>query len=333
MFVVKNIFKNLPRIINLKHFFAQFFFGLLVVFLISLFMQSSLAAVTVDKSFQQQLKEITEKNPKKTSETLIFDFPVTYNPEVSHWISYFQTKGAKWFREILERSTKFLPLLQTELKYAGLPQDLSYMVMVESGFSSQAHSVAEAVGPWQFIEPTGNRFGLSRTWWLDERKDFMKSTRAAIKYLKELNHEFGSWELVVASYNMGENGLRKIIQKNKTKDYWSLVKKKALPAETQEYVPKILAAMIISKAPSLYGFRNYEKFDPLDYEVVTAPGGVDLNELADHLSITRKSLKDLNAELILNYIPKQVSKHPIRVPRGARDLALAYFEKPNVLKK
>ncbi|MGZ3745178.1 MAG: lytic transglycosylase domain-containing protein, partial [Pseudobdellovibrionaceae bacterium] len=237
------------------------------------------------------------------------------------------SRGQKWFRELLARSSKYMPFIQAELQRANLPMDLAFMVMIESGFSASAVSNAEAVGPWQFITPTGSRYGLQKNWWLDERRDLKKSTLAAIRYLKDLREEFGSWYLVAASYNMGEAGLRRQIKKYQTKDYWTLVQKGALPEETQEYVPKILAAMLIAKAPNLYGFRDVEKLDPLDYEVVSVPGGTDLDGVADHLGVTRKSLKDLNAEILLGYIPRQVEKHFIRVPKGASTLMSAYTAK------
>lgn len=283
-------------------------------------------------TLKEKLKALTAKSVHVQSDNLIFDLPVTYNKKVSKWVAYYQGRGNKWFREWLQRSYKYMPFIQSELKKANLPTDLAYMVMIESGFAPNAISTADAVGPWQFIEPTGNRYGLSKTWWLDERRDLKKSTLAAIKYLKDLYSEFGSWYLVAASYNMGENGLRRQIQKYGTKDYWTLIKLSALPTETQEYVPKILAAMLISKAPNLYGFRDLEKMDPLEYEVVLVPGGTDLDRLADHLGVTRKSLKDLNAELYLGYIPRQVARHYIRVPKGAGNIVstFVYQQRPPV---
>lgn len=272
---------------------------------------------TGTKSLKEKIRELTQKNERARSQALIFDLPVTYNKQVSKWINYFQTKGQVWFREYLERSSKYMPFIQKELQQANLPLDLAYMVMIESGFSSNAKSVADAVGPWQFIESTGSRYGLSKKWWLDERRDFRKSTHAAIRYIKDLYEEFGSWYLVAASYNMGENGLRRQIVKHQTKDYWSLIRLKALPQETQEYVPKILAAMLIAKAPNLYGFRDLERMSPLDYDLVMVPGGTDLDKVADHIGVTRKSLKDLNSELILGYIPRQIDRHMIRIPKGS----------------
>lgn len=285
------------------------------------------AAVPVQKtlSLKEKLQALSQRTVKTSSDNLIFDLPVTYNANVSKWIAYYQSpRGGKWFREWLQRSYKYMPFIQKELQNAGLPLDLAYMVMIESGFAPNAVSHADAVGPWQFIEATGARYGLNKTWWLDERRDLKKSTLAAIRYLRDLHSEFGSWYLVAASYNMGENGLRRQIKKYGTTDYWTLIKLKALPAETQEYVPKILAAMLIAKAPNLYGFRDLERMDPLEYDVVTVPGGTDLGSLADHLGITHKALKDLNAEVFLGYIPRQVGKHFIRVPKGAATLVSSY---------
>ncbi len=266
-------------------------------------------------NLKEKIKQNTAKSSSIQSDNLIFDLPVTYNKKVSQWVAYFQKN--KWFKNWLQRSYIYMPMIQKELRLAGLPSDLAYMVMIESGFIPHAVSHAEAVGPWQFISSTGARYGLKKNWWLDERRDLEKSTQAAIKYLKDLHSEFGSWYLVAASYNMGENGLRRRIARHGTKDYWSLIKLNALPQETQDYVPKILAAMLIAKAPNLYGFRNLEQVSPLDYDLVQAPGGTDLEKLADKIGVTKKSLKDLNAELFLGYIPRQVTQHTIRVPKGA----------------
>lgn len=267
------------------------------------------------------------RNSSANQITLIFDIPVTFNARVAFWLEYFQTRGKTWFREWLEKSTKYMPFIQRELKLAGLPADLGYMVMIESGFNANAHSIAKAMGPWQFIQPTGERYGLRVSWWLDERRDLLKATRAATRYMRDLHQEFGSWYLVAASYNMGENGLRRQIKKHGTRDFWALSKAKAIPQETMDYVPKILAAMLISKAPSLYGFRDLARMDALEYDAVLAAGGTDLTPLADHLGVTRKALRDLNAEMIVGYVPVQVEKHLIRVPKGAEKSATEFLRK------
>jgi membrane-bound lytic murein transglycosylase D len=277
-------------------------------------------------SLRERLQAKVQQAPSNQGASLLFDLPITYNKRVSYWINHYQSKGKNWFSHWLERANRFMPFIQKDLKSNGLPQDLAYMVMIESGFEPNSVSHADAVGPWQFIQPTGERYGLKANWWLDERRDLRKSTLAAISYIRDLYSEFGSWYLVAASYNMGENGLRRQINKYKTKDFWELSRKGALPQETMDYVPKILAAMMIAKAPTLYGFRDSAKMDPLEYEVCSAPGGTDLNELADHIGVTHKSLKDLNAEILLGYIPIQVPKHMIRVPKGSISLVAEFLD-------
>lgn len=275
---------------------------------------------------KKRLGERVKQTQHRTQASLIFDIPVTYNDRVSHWVRHFQGQGQKWFRLWLERATRYLPFIQEELRKAQLPQDLAFMVMVESGFSATATSHAAAVGPWQFIQSTGTRYGLQTNSWLDERKDLRKSTRAAIRYLKDLHAEFGSWYLVAASYNMGENGLRRIINKHGTRDYWKLVEAKAIPTETRDYVPKILAAMLISKAPGLYGFREVSVMQPLDFEFVAVPGGLQLVDLADGLNVTTQSLRDLNAELLQGSIPRHIPTHLIRVPKGSAQTVMKFVE-------
>lgn len=313
----------------MKH---RFFVLLAFTFLFDI-TQAAIPSLAVDQKIKNlSLKEklnLLERKQNGKTEHFIFDLPVTYNPKVSQWISYYQTKGKTFFRNWLEKASKYMPYIQSELKKAGLPGDLGYMVMIESGFSATAISSAQAVGPWQFIPATGKAYGLNQAYWLDERRDLQKSTQAAIRYLKDLHAEFESWYLVAASYNMGENGLRKQIKKHNTKDYWELVHRGALPAETQEYVPKILAALMISKAPNLYGFRNLDPEFPIQFELVKAPAGTDIEMLADYLSVTRKSLKDLNAELVLGYVPKSSKQHWIRIPSGSLAIAQQFFRDQN----
>jgi membrane-bound lytic murein transglycosylase D len=316
--------------------FLRTFFAMICVLNIAVgapFAQAAVANKTLDQklktlSLKDKLKILEQKQNGK-NEHFIFDLPVTYNHKVSYWISFFQVKGKNFFRNWLEKSSKYMPYIQAELKKAGLPGDLGYMVMIESGFSATATSTASAVGPWQFIPSTGKHYGLSQDYWIDERRDLQKATKAAIKYMKDLHAEFGSWYLVAASYNMGEGGLRSRIKKYKTKDYWELVQLGALPQETQDYVPKILAALMIAKAPNLYGFRNLDPEFPLSYEFVKAPAGTDIELLADYMSVTRKSLKDLNAELVLGYIPKTSGQHWIRVPVGSLGVAQQFFRDQN----
>jgi membrane-bound lytic murein transglycosylase D len=248
-----------------------------------------------------------------------FDIPVTYNNKVRWWINHFQTGGRKWFRTWLERSTAYLPLMQKQLAASGLPQDLAYVAMIESGFSPHATSQAEAVGYWQFITPTANRYGLTTNWWLDERRDFTKSTKAASKYLGDLFRQFGSWYLTAAAYNMGEGRMGRLVNRYGTRNYWILSKKSEFPEETRQYIPKMLAAMLIAKAPKLYGFHELNSKAAYVYDYYHVPGGTDLSSLADFLKVNPVELSRLNPELVRGYVPGHVHTHPIRIPKGSSD--------------
>ena len=157
-----------------------------------------------------------------------------------------------------------------------MPLDLAYIAIIESGLAPKARSHASAVGYWQFIKPTAERYGLKVNWWVDERMDFYRSTDAATNYLNDLYGMFGSWYLAASAYNMGETRLKRLIKKHKTKNFWILSKKKGFPKETREYVPKLIATVLIAKAPKLYGFKNIKPMRPYAYEVFHVPGGTDL---------------------------------------------------------
>lgn len=245
-----------------------------------------------------------------------FDIPVTYNTKVKWWINYYQTTGRHWFRTWLERSHAYLPQMQQVLSEKGMPQDLAYVAMIESGFSSAATSTAEAVGYWQFIAPTAKRYGLKTTWWLDERRDFSKSTTAASRYLSDLFRQFGSWYLTAAAYNMGEGRMQKLVNRHHTKNYWILSKRSDFPEETKQYIPKLLAAMLIAKAPKLYGFHEVKAQKPYRYDYFAVPGGTDLYNLARFTGVGSAELLKLNPELLKGFIPSSILSHRIRIPKG-----------------
>ena len=261
-------------------------------------------------------------NPNETP--LIFDIPVTYNDKVRNWIRFFQSEGRSTYKSWLQRSSRFLPIVQSELASAGLPQDLAYVAMIESGFMPGASSHAGAKGMWQFIPPTAKRYGLKIDWWIDERKDFHKATQAAIQYMNDLYRQFNSWYLVAASYNMGENGVRRLIERHQTNNFWELAARGVLPQETTDYVPKIIAAMLIAKAPGLYGFRDLDFQLPLGFESMVVPGGTDIINLAAFLGVSERYMKDLNPELTKGFVPSTVRSHKIRVPKGS-GLAVSQF--------
>ena len=289
---------------------------ILPIIFILCFYQKSIAANKTISSFSNFVTRpltIIEK----TEPSLIFDLPVEYNNQVKKWIHYFQTRGRDHFKLWLERYPRVSKPIQDILVREKLPKDLIYMSMIESGFSFLAVSSAAAVGPWQFIRETGQRYGLRVNWWLDERRDLYKSTQAASDYIKYLYQLFGSWYLVAAAYNTGENRIKRLIKKHKTRNFWTLAKKRVLYSETINYVPKLIAAMLMAKAPGLYGFRNlkHQKQDRFEYFV--APGGLYLSNLVKHLNVSPSFLRRLNPELILFKIPRSVRQHRIRIPAGS----------------
>ena len=187
-------------------------------------------------------------------ENTTFDYPVVVNSRVERWVEYFTGRGRAYFTKYLERSEYFLPYIKPILVENGLPQDLVYLAMIESGFSNHARSRAKAVGPWQFIRSTGRSYGLRVDWWVDERKDIELSTRAAARYLKDLYGLFHRWELASAAYNAGENKIARAVRRYGTTDFWALTRQRFLKSETRNYVPKIMAAAILAKNREQFGF-------------------------------------------------------------------------------
>jgi membrane-bound lytic murein transglycosylase D len=264
------------------------------------------------------------------SESPHFDLPVTYNSKVRTWVNFFQTNGKRDFKRWLERSSRYLPKIIPVLEAQGLPKDLVYLAMIESGFSPRAVSTAEAVGYWQFIKPTASRYGLTVEWWLDERRDIIKSTLAAANYLNDLYRMFGSWYLAASAYNMGEGRIKKLIKKYNTKNYWVLSKKSDFPKETEQYIPKLIAAMLIAKAPKMYGFRDLQPQSPVKYVFVEAPGGTDLENLSMYLGLDKMTLTQMNPELTKGFVPQYIDSHKIRVPPGY-SLKAKQFAKSNLV--
>lgn len=200
-----------------------------------------------------------------------FDYPVTVNSRVEHWVDYFTGRGRVYFEKYLERSEFFIPYIAPILKANGMPEDLVYLAMIESGFNNFARSHAKAVGPWQFISATGKRYGLMVNWWVDERRDIQKSTLAAVDYLKDLYGMFQSWELAAAAYNAGEAKVARGIQRYGNKDFWVISRHRFLRQETRDYVPKIIAAALIAKNREQFGFKRSEKHPGAD-EAVAGDG-------------------------------------------------------------
>ena len=269
-------------------------------------------------------KELGLKNTK-------FDFPVTWNKQTAMWVKFFTGRGRRHFMNYTQRAGRYAPVLSKIMADNGLPRDLIYLAMAESGFQNHARSWAKAVGPWQFMPATGKKFGLNIDFYVDERRDPLKATIAAANYLKTLHGLFGSWELAAAGYNAGEGKIGRAIRMYHTKDFWKLTKGRYLRPETKNYVPKIMALAIIGKNLEVFGF-NEIKFDPaLDYEEIMVKGNADLYEVAEVLQLDFEEVKRYNPEVVRWQIPPYMENYPLRVPVGAKDSWEEYQDKDSVI--
>jgi len=216
--------------------------------------------------------------------------------------------------------------MRNHLKENGLPEDLVYMALIESGFNPYAYSRSKASGPWQFIYLTGKRYGLRSNWWIDERRDPEKSTIAAAKYLKDLYDMFECWYLAAAGYNAGEGKIATAMKRYRTEDFWELTKYRYLKRETKDYVPQMIAAALIAKDPEKYGFVGIEYQEPLRYDKVKVPEVTDLRLIAQACEVTVEEIKDLNPELSRWCTPPDFPDYEIKIPFGKKDLFLKNFE-------
>jgi len=247
-----------------------------------------------------------------------YDIPVVYNDAVKKWISYFLNRGRGFFERYSARAGRYAPLMSKILGENGLPKDLIFLAMAESGFQSKAKSWAKAVGPWQFMPYTGKRYGLNIDWYTDERRDPIKSSQAAAKYLKKLYGDFESWELAAAAYNAGEGKMGRAIKRYGTENFWKLRNGRYLKPETKNYVPKIMALAIIGKNLKSFGFDDIEFHEPLDYEEISVDGGTDLFKIAELLEVEFDELHYLNPELLRWFTPPTDKKYSLRIPVGLK---------------
>lgn len=243
------------------------------------------------------------------------DIPIEYNERVKKAIYFFQTNRRKEMAKWLDRRNRYISLMHEILDEEGLPHDLVYLSMIESGFNPNAYSRAHCVGLWQFYYSTGKMYGLKRNEWMDERRDPVKSTRAAARHLKDLYNMYGDWNLVFAAYNCGPARINRYYRANPDVSYWDM----NLPRETQGYVPFIMAAIIISKEPELFGFDNIDENEPLKYDVVEAHPYTPLKVIAESAGVTETEIKELNPELLRGRTPAGKNSYEVRIPIGARN--------------
>ena len=245
---------------------------------------------------------------------------------IEKFIRYFQTRGKDRFEVYLERSGKYADMMRGILARYGLPGDLIYLALIESGFSPKAYSVARAVGPWQFIAGTGKRYGLRIDWWTDERRDYEKSTHAAASYLKDLYDMFESWPLATAAYNAGEGKIMRAVGRYNSSDYVELIRHRYLKQETKDYVPKMIAALTIAKEPEKYGFTDVKYEAPLEFDKVIVPGGTELTALGHVIGVPYESLREWNPELRRFCTPPNRETYELRLPKGYGSIALERME-------
>ena len=282
-----------------------------------------LLAFSPKKPAQKVVSQIGGQSPS-APKGFFLDLPLTSNYQVQRWLRVFQGPYANRFRQWLERSHRYAPRMKEIFRAQNLPVDLVYLCMIESGFLPHAVSSAKAVGYWQFIAPTAERFGLHTSYWLDERRDFESSTYAASRYLKFLYKKFGDWWLTASAYNMGEQKLSRLIKKYNSRDFWSLSQKYDFPYETAQYVPQLIAAIAIVRAPSLYGFDYLKIKTPYDYDIFYLPGGADLRALSKYINYPYKKIKALNPALRSHHIPRYMENWRVRIPKGSGGKVSSY---------
>jgi membrane-bound lytic murein transglycosylase D len=259
-----------------------------------------------------------------------WDLPVVRNESVQRFVDLFEQKQPDRMALYLKRSGRYEGMIRTKLRERGMPEDLLYLSMIESGFNPNARSKAQAVGLWQFIAGTGRLYGLRIDSYVDERRDPEKSTDAALQYLQDLYNQFGSWNLAAAAYNTGGNRVARIMReetgavRGQESDFWRI--RSRLPGETREYVPLIFAAALIGKEPEKYGLERVERLLPVPVERVDVPGGVPLEVVAKAVNAPTEALRELNPHLLQGRTPPGEG-YPVVIPEGRTAVFAANFEK------
>lgn len=241
--------------------------------------------------------------------------PLEINAEVEKWIEYFTVRDGERFRRFMERGERYKPMITAVLRDQGIPTEIYYQAMIESGFSTHATSHASAVGIWQFIKGTGRRYGLRVDNYVDERRDPMRATIAASLYMKDLYNVFQSWYLAMAAYNAGEGRILGAIMRAKTRDFWEMVRMRALPAETMAYIPKFLAATTIGHNPRRYGFEDVTATMMAPLASVAVPSPVKLSDVSRASGVSLEVLKEANPHLLRGITPPGVDTYRLWVPK------------------
>ncbi len=230
-------------------------------------------------------------------------FPLEINNRVASWIHHFSHRDRERTIRYFQRGSAYINQLEKMLEQNDVPKEIFFLAMIESGFVQHATSHAEAVGIWQLIPGTAKNYGLKVNRYVDERRNWIKSTEAAVTYLKDLKNVFGSWYLAFAAYNAGEYRIVRSIMDGKTRDFWTLAEGNMLPVETLNYVPKFMAAMIIGKDPEKYGITFTKAEEWGEFEVIEAPSGVALKDLARASGVSLEMIREWNPDILRDRVP------------------------------
>jgi membrane-bound lytic murein transglycosylase D len=241
------------------------------------------------------------------------DFNFETNAMIQQFINYYQGRGRSTMESGLRRSGQFMQMARRIFREEGVPEDVTWLGQVESAWRVKALSPAAASGLWQFIPGTGRTYGLRQTAWVDERNSYEKATRASARYLKDLYNHFGDWELAMAAYNTGQGNVDRAIARSGSRSFWKIYP--YIAQETRNYVPNILATMLIAKNPERYGFRNIRPEAPLSYDVVQVPTATSLQLVAQATSTSVDYIRMLNPELRRDTTPRGEA-HQVRIPAG-----------------
>lgn len=238
-------------------------------------------------------------------QSMSFDLPLTLNDPVLRVLDFFQTeRGRRIVENGLRRAGRYRDLIHQILEEEGLPRDLIFVAQAESGFQPHARSRMRAVGLWQFMSYRGREYGLEVNWWVDERRDPVKATRAAARHLRDLYELFGDWHLALAAYNGGPGTVSRAVERTGYADYWEMVRRRVLPRETSSFVPIILAVALVAKNPAKYGIA-IEPDAPLRFEAVPVSKPIDLRKVAEVIGVDLEVLLDLNPHVLRRITPKQ----------------------------
>ena len=276
-----------------------------------------LALTTVEASAPSQE---TQAAVAADLQAITHDIDIPLNSKVLSFVQLFSGRLKGFLEEGLSRGAQYLPMIQDVFRAEGLPLDLAYVPLVESAFKPSALSRAKARGIWQFMRGTGLENGLKHDWYIDERADAEKATRAAAKYLKTLHNIFGDWHLALASYNGGPGRVQRAIKRSGRDDFWKLTATtKYLPRETRDYVPLILAAVIIARNPAQYGM-DIQPIEMPKFERVALPTAVDLRRVSEWIGTPVQALQTLNPELRRWTTPVRAKDYELKVPEGTADM-------------